>query len=54
MGHWGFAAFYLLGGLAALARANADRPERAQVPTVGSEAIAAVLGGYAILYPERG
>ena len=52
MGRWRFAAFYLLGGLAALAAQTLIDPN-AQVPTVGaSGAIAAVLGGYAILYPK--
>ncbi|MEA2333417.1 MAG: hypothetical protein QOH58_3555 [Thermoleophilaceae bacterium] len=47
-----FAAFYLLGGLVALgAQVLAD--PNAAVPTVGaSGAIAAVLGGYALLYPR--
>ena len=47
-----FAAFYLLGGLAATAAQvliNPDSPS----PTLGaSGAIAAVLGGYAVLYPR--
>jgi membrane associated rhomboid family serine protease len=52
MGRWRFAAFYLLGGLAALAAQTLIDPN-APVPTVGaSGAIAAVLGGYAILYPK--
>ena len=47
-----FVAFYLLGGIAALlAQVLIDTDST--VPTVGaSGAIAAVLGGYAILYPR--
>ena len=52
MGKVRFAAFYLLGGLAAVAAQTAISPNAA-VPTVGaSGAIAAVLGGYALLYPR--
>ena len=52
MGRVRFIAFYLLGGLAALAAQVAIDPS-APVPTVGaSGAIAAVLGGYALLYPR--
>jgi membrane associated rhomboid family serine protease len=52
MGRVRFAAFYLLGGLAALAAQTLVGPDAA-VPTVGaSGAIAAVLGGYALLYPR--
>jgi membrane associated rhomboid family serine protease len=52
MGKDRFAAFYLLGGAAALAAQTAIDPNAA-VPTVGaSGAIAAVLGGYALLYPR--
>jgi membrane associated rhomboid family serine protease len=47
-----FVAFYLLGGLAALAAQVLVGPNAA-VPTVGaSGAIAAVLGAYAVLYPR--
>jgi membrane associated rhomboid family serine protease len=47
-----FVAFYLLGGIVALAAQVAVDPNAA-VPTVGaSGAIAAVLGGYAVLYPR--
>lgn len=51
MGHWRFPAFYLLGGLVALAAQTAvDTGSTA--PTLGaSGAIAAVLGGYIVLYP---
>jgi membrane associated rhomboid family serine protease len=52
MGELRFVAFYLLGGLAALAAQVLVEPSAA-VPTVGaSGAIAAVLGGYALLYPR--
>jgi membrane associated rhomboid family serine protease len=47
-----FVAFYLLGGLVAVAAQVAVDPSAA-VPTVGaSGAIAGVLGGYAVLYPR--
>ena len=52
MGHVKFVAFYLLGGIAALALQVAISPNAA-VPTIGaSGAIAAVLGGYILLYPR--
>jgi membrane associated rhomboid family serine protease len=52
MGRGRFIAFYLLGGVAALAGQVLVGPDAA-VPTVGaSGAIAAVLGGYALLYPH--
>jgi membrane associated rhomboid family serine protease len=52
MGKVRFAVFYLLGGLAAIAGQTAIDPSAA-VPTVGaSGAIAAVLGGYALIYPR--
>jgi membrane associated rhomboid family serine protease len=52
MGRPRFVAFYLLGGLAAVATQTIIEPGAA-VPTVGaSGAIAAVLGGYALLYPR--
>jgi rhomboid family protein len=52
MGRPRFVAFYLLGGIAALAAQTVIEPNAA-VPTVGaSGAIAAVLGGYALLYPR--
>ena len=52
MGRGRFVAFYLLGGVAALGAQVAIDPDAA-VPTVGaSGAIAAVLGGYALLYPR--
>jgi membrane associated rhomboid family serine protease len=52
MGRLRFVAFYLLGGLAAVVAQTLTDPNAA-VPTVGaSGAIAAVLGGYAILYPR--
>jgi membrane associated rhomboid family serine protease len=47
-----FVAFYLLGGLAAIGLQVAFDPG-STVPTVGaSGAIAAVLGGYILLYPR--
>jgi membrane associated rhomboid family serine protease len=52
MGPVKFIAFYLLGGLAALALQVAVSPDSA-APTLGaSGAIAAVLGGYIVLYPR--
>jgi membrane associated rhomboid family serine protease len=52
MGHAKFAVFYVLGGLAALALQVAVDPG-AMVPTIGaSGAVAAVLGGYILLYPR--
>jgi membrane associated rhomboid family serine protease len=52
MGRPRFVAFYLLGGLAALGLQTAVDPSAA-VPTIGaSGAVAAVLGGYALLYPR--
>jgi len=52
MSRWRFVAFYLLGGIAALL-AQVIMNTDSSVPTVGaSGAIAAVLGGYAVLYPR--
>ena len=52
MGRARFVAFYLLGGIAAVAAQTAIDPN-STAPTVGaSGAIAAVLGGYALLYPR--
>jgi membrane associated rhomboid family serine protease len=52
MGPTRFVAFYLLGGVAALGGQILTDPD-ATIPTVGaSGAIAAVLGGYALLYPR--
>ena len=52
MGRVRFVVFYLLGGVFALLGQVAVDPDAA-VPTVGaSGAIAAVLGGYALLYPR--
>jgi membrane associated rhomboid family serine protease len=52
MGRARFVLFYLIGGLAAIVAQIAVSPD-AQVPTVGaSGAIAAVLGGYMLLYPR--
>jgi membrane associated rhomboid family serine protease len=52
MGRVRYALFYLLGGIAAALAQVAIDPD-ATVPLVGaSGAIAAVLGGYALLYPR--
>jgi Uncharacterized membrane protein (homolog of Drosophila rhomboid) len=52
MGRIRFLLFYLLGGLVALLAQTAADPA-SPVPTVGaSGAVAAVLGGYALLYPR--
>ncbi len=52
MGPVKFLIFYLLGGVAAMALQVAIDPDAA-VPTVGaSGAVAAVLGGYILLYPR--
>jgi rhomboid family protein len=52
MGHYRYIAFYLLGGLVALAAQVAVNPD-STAPTLGaSGAIAAVLGGYIVLYPR--
>jgi membrane associated rhomboid family serine protease len=52
MGKVRFLVFYLLGGVAALALQVLVAPDSA-VPTIGaSGAIAAVLGGYVLLYPR--
>jgi membrane associated rhomboid family serine protease len=52
MGRLRFPLFYVLGGLAAAALQIAIHPD-ATAPTIGaSGAIAAVLGGYILLYPR--
>jgi len=52
VGRFRFVLFYLLGGIVALAAQTAISPDSA-VPTIGaSGAVAAVLGGYALLYPR--
>ena len=52
MGHGGFLAFYLAGGLAAAGLQVAADPA-SPIPMVGaSGAIAAVLGGYLLLFPK--
>jgi membrane associated rhomboid family serine protease len=52
MGPIKFIAFYLLGGIAALALQTVIDPN-STAPTIGaSGAIAAVLGGYIVLYPR--
>lgn len=52
MGHLGFLAFYLAGGLAAAAAQIAANPYEG-IPMVGaSGAIAAVMGGYLLMFPR--
>lgn len=52
VGHVKYLAFYIVGGLVALALQVAVAPH-SQAPTLGaSGAIAAVLGGYILLYPR--
>ena len=52
MGHVKFIVFYVLGGLAAFAL-HVATDLHSMTPTLGaSGAIAAVLGGYALLYPR--
>ena len=52
MGKVRFVAFYLLGGLVAVLAQTGIDPDAA-IPTIGaSGAVAAVLGGYALLYPR--
>ena len=52
MGHVGFTAFYLLGGIGAGLAQVISEPSGG-IPTVGaSGAIAAVMGGYLLLYPR--
>ena len=52
MGGVRFVVFYLLGGVAALLLQTVINPNAA-IPTVGaSGAVAAVLGGYLLLYPR--
>jgi membrane associated rhomboid family serine protease len=52
MGRVRFVVFYLLGGVVALLAQTAIDPS-STVPTIGaSGAVAAVLGGYALLYPR--
>jgi membrane associated rhomboid family serine protease len=52
MSRWRFLVFYLLGGLIATGTQVAVDPN-SMIPTLGaSGAIAAVLGGYALLYPR--
>ena len=52
MGRLTYLAFYLVGGVAAIAAQTLVDPSSA-VPTVGaSGAISAVLGGYLVLYPR--
>ncbi len=52
MGHVKFVIFYVLGGLAAIFAQIIVEPNAA-IPTIGaSGAVAAVLGGYILLYPR--
>jgi membrane associated rhomboid family serine protease len=52
MGRVRFVIFYLLGGIAAMALQTAVDPNAA-VPSIGaSGAVAAVLGGYLLIYPR--
>jgi membrane associated rhomboid family serine protease len=52
MGRVKFVVFYLLGGVAAMGLQTAFDPD-ATVPSIGaSGAVAAVLGGYLLLYPR--
>ncbi len=52
MGRVRFVAFYLLGGLAAIALQTAIGPDEV-VPTLGaSGAVAGILGGYILLFPR--
>lgn len=52
MARWRYVLFYLLGGLAAIGLQVAFSPG-STAPTIGaSGAIAAVLGGYILLYPR--
>jgi membrane associated rhomboid family serine protease len=52
MGRGRFLAFYLLGGIAATALQVAVSPDSATPNLGASGAIAAVLGGYLVLYPR--
>jgi membrane associated rhomboid family serine protease len=52
LGRFRFVAFYLLGGLVAELSHTVIDPD-STIPTIGaSGAVAAVLGGYALLYPR--
>jgi membrane associated rhomboid family serine protease len=52
MGPLRFIAFYVLGGVAAMALQTAIDPS-SEIPTLGaSGAVSAVLGGYLLLYPR--
>ena len=52
MGRVRFIAFYVLGGVAAMALQTAIDPS-SEIPTLGaSGAVSAVLGGYLLLYPR--
>ena len=52
LGHWRFAAFYIIGGVVA-AYSHALASGGSVIPMVGaSGAVAAVLGAYVLLYPK--
>ena len=52
MGHMGFLIFYVLGGIGAGMAQVVSEPF-SQIPTVGaSGAVAAVMGGYLLLFPR--
>ncbi len=52
MGHFGFAGFYFVGGVAAAMAQNLSDPQ-STIPMVGaSGAIAAVMGGYLLMFPK--
>ena len=52
MGHMGFAGFYFAGGIAAAMAQNFSDPNSV-IPMVGaSGAIAAVMGGYLLMFPR--
>ena len=54
MGPVRFVAFYVLGGVAAMALQTAIDPS-SEIPTLGaSGAVSAVLGGYLVLHPRAG
>ena len=52
MGRWRYLLFYLLGGIAATYALTVFNPDTAEVLFGASGAIAAVLGGYILLYPR--
>ena len=52
MGRWRYLLFYLLGGIVATYALTLFNPDTAEVLFGASGAIAAVLGGYILLYPR--